>query len=154
MFEHLDTFGHWIAGFVDGEGSFNIGHSAQYGSTYWCSFKLSQRDDDAAIIYQIHDAWCQIGNLTTLAPRGASAPQIVLTVNKLDECELLRDFFIEYPLRAKKARDLEVWSRGLAELRQWRTSRDYDWSRMRELRNQLVNGRLYPVAESSLIGTY
>jgi hypothetical protein len=44
-------FGHWFAGFVDGEGCFLI---TRVGKSYRCIFSLHLRGDDRPILEEIH----------------------------------------------------------------------------------------------------
>jgi hypothetical protein len=49
-----DGFGHWLAGFADGEGSFNIGHPKRPAApSYNCSFSIGLRIDDLPILEEI-----------------------------------------------------------------------------------------------------
>src|SRR4051812_25416446 len=48
-----DGFGHWLAGFIDGEGCFRLHtlYDSRYAYTYYaCYFALDLRDDDTAVL--------------------------------------------------------------------------------------------------------
>lgn len=111
-----DAFGMWLSGFVDGEGCFQINrrkHSiAPCGFVWVVLFSLGLRADDIGILYEIQRFW---GNGSIeIAKReflGFDAkPSAIYRVFSLKaHREILVPHFLRYPLRAKKARDFEVW---------------------------------------------
>lgn len=47
-----DSFGHWLAGFIAGEGCFRV-HKEKEGGYYACHFTLKLQDGDSAILHEI-----------------------------------------------------------------------------------------------------
>ena len=153
-----DPFGHWLAGFIDGEGSFaipchpNRNKHAPGQPTYGCAFEIKLRDDDAPVLAEIAE-WAGFGRLSGRTSRADckldEKPQAMWTVRSKIECAALVDLLDRYPLRAKKARDYAVWREAVAE---WlrvappRRGRPQDWSRMAELKAVLETGRQYGAA--------
>jgi hypothetical protein len=113
-----DAFGHWLAGFIDGEGCFALRrHNPSHicGHSWGAIFVLKVRDDDAAIIEEIA-ARTGLGRVTYgRAPSGYrnTRPQAKWQVQSKADCVALADLLDRYPLRAKKARDLAVWSKAV-----------------------------------------
>lgn len=113
-------FGNWLAGFTDGEGCFQI--SRKNDRAYCCRFTIELRSDDSAILYE-----CQsrtgIGTIRsrTHSPnqysptRSPAKPQTCWTVARHQHVDVLVAIFKRYPLRAKKARDFEIWCRAVVE---------------------------------------
>ncbi len=100
-----DAFGHWLAGFIDGEGSFQI---VAFRGRFDCRFRVKLRDDDRAILEEIVKR-TGIGRIKTDAGHGSSKPQAVWKVQNKAECLALVQLLDRYPVRAKKARDYVVW---------------------------------------------
>jgi hypothetical protein len=105
------AFGHWLAGFIDGEGCFQIVRQSGPGTVgFFCQFDISVRADDVAILREAQ-ARTGLGTVKSLTPRGVKAwnPSARwICKSKADAvglCELLDT----YPLRAKKAADYAVW---------------------------------------------
>lgn len=155
-----DAFGHWLAGFADGEGSFTINCSRFHESLHTV-FKITLRIDDRPILEEIQ-RHTGLGKLFERPARGATNPSVSWVVTGKRDCAQLVRLFDRYPLRAKKARDYAVWREGV---REWnrpnamtRTNGQYsigprrDWSRLAELRRQLMEARAYSVAEPAIDG--
>jgi hypothetical protein len=102
----MDTeFGHWLAGFIAGEGCFAI---ARNHGCWVISFTLTQRDDDAAIIYEIQDR-LGFGTIHRSRGRGNSKPQITWQVARVaDQCRLVQ-ILDRFPMRARKTEDYHIW---------------------------------------------
>lgn len=142
-----DGFGHYMAGFIDGEGSFVIAHAKQ---VYTCRFQLKLRDDDAPILFELQERT----GLGVVKPeknysrsRGPDngRPQMTWVLSNKSDCAMLVRLLERYPLRAKKSRDFAVWK---LAVRERMTKRRYGgWETMEALRNQLVDGRRYVEAE-------
>lgn len=108
-----DAFGHWLAGFVDGEGHFGMSRRGPNGTCYTCHFALVVRADDSKIIDEIHRS-LGVGRVYRYKfirryDTHANNPRCELHVTKKAEVRKLVDVFDRYPLRAKKSRDYRIW---------------------------------------------
>lgn len=126
-------FGHWLAGFVAGEGCFAL--TTRRGG-YACTFQLSLRDDDRAILEEIMDR-LEIGDLEPRPARNGSRPQIAWVVRRKDEVVTLVNILDQYSLRAKKAKDYAIWRRAVFA---W-TALNFD--RLEDLAQELREARAY-----------
>lgn len=99
---HVDridpAFGHWLAGFVDGEGCFYIGRicnrkkGVEYVN-YRCAFTISLRDDDHAVLHEIRDT-LGTGRIVTRKARETSTfrgsgPMLALELGSKAEAQYL-----------------------------------------------------------------
>lgn len=124
-------FGHWLAGFIDGEGCFYI--TRDRARRPWrARFSMALRADDRPILEEckrrtgigtIHDYKTPAGQTTTR-----------WMIQSRADCAELQRLLTIYPLRAKKARDFEVWSEALVVERSVQTGRGAD--------NEIVNERM------------
>ena len=114
LFERL-CFGAYISGLTDGEGSFLI--KADIASVaqrkFYCFFQIKLRADDYKILESIRDYW-NCGRLLyqkcNSSKRPNTKPQWSLHVNRIhDLYNHVMPHFELFPLRAKKARDFELW---------------------------------------------
>jgi LAGLIDADG endonuclease len=151
-----DDFGHWLAGFIDGEGCFYIDFRVRNGwPRYSCSFHLVLRDDDAAILSEIQGR-LGVGNLKRARPRGfpGSRPQLRLNVTSLAGCQRIIQILDVFPLRAKKARDYAIWREAVfawarkggqdaSRRRRGHGPQPHDWSDLRALHRRLLESRSY-----------
>lgn len=140
------ALGHWIAGFIDGEGCFRV-HSERRGSYYAAHFALKQRDDDASLLAFIADR-TGIGRVKDDGSRsGNSKPCAVWVVESKIDAQRLVCLIDKFPLRSRKARDYEVWRRAvmvwthMERGSRWKGPRD--WTPMIELKAELEDGRVY-----------
>lgn len=150
----LDSgFGHWLAGFMDGEGCFSIQEQRNrgYGQTlhYVCKARVTLRGDDAAILYEISE---RTGIGTVLSQHCSNVnPKATWEVSRKAECVALIAILDRYPLRAKKAADYELWRQAVfawMEIRRGgapgtRGQVQHDWSEIRDLRARLMASREY-----------
>jgi hypothetical protein len=143
----VDTeFGHWLAGFIDGEGCFRV-HREKGGGYYACHFTLKLRDDDRAILEDIV-ARTGIGHLKPDLVRGSSKPAVVWVVQSKAECVRLVALLDRFPLRAKKRRDYEIWRQAVAHWvtaprgNRWHGPRD--WTQMIAFKHAIEDARAYP----------
>jgi hypothetical protein len=141
-----DAFGHWLAGFIDGEGSFNIDRN---GPRFCCMFRLVVRADDEAVIREIADR-AGFGQVYYRRRQKAASENehgaIGWQVRTKADCHALVELLDRFPLRAKKARDYDVWRAAVAEwatIRYPRARMAQDWSRMAALKAALEGGRRY-----------
>lgn len=123
-----DSFGHWLAGFVDGEGCFTIcrvttrrGKAEGSSVKTWpnCRFEITLRADDAAIIRTIRDK-LGVGNIYAKHPsansRTGARSAVAYVVHRIDDCLRVVEFFTRYPLRAKKRAQFDVWAEAVHEM--------------------------------------
>lgn len=146
-----DAFGHWFAGFFDGEGSFGIypANVKRGRASGWrCLAKISLRADDRPILEEITAkiglGWIYLDKKGTAAAAAGRNPNVGWFVQNRVSCMALVDVFERYPLRAKKAADFEVWARAV---REWVSSplgaKGRDWAAMESLADELRSGREY-----------
>ncbi len=139
MDEGIDPgFGHWLAGFVAGEGCFAIHRNRE---TWELTFTIALRDDDADILYEIQDQ-LGCGKIYTAKQSGNSKPQAVWSVgNQEDQLHLIH-VLDHFSLRARKAKDYHVWRRAVFA----KAAKDY--LRVGELKNELDEARAYKSRDS------
>ncbi len=143
------AFGHWLAGFIDGEGCFYITRNPSRGS-YCPRFALRLRDDDAGIINEIH-RHTNIGCVCNIkAGNHGGRPTRNWQIQSGEDCRALIRIIEAHPLRSKKGRDYVVWREAV----EWWTGRTggsrwapTDWTPMREFKTSLEQGRAYPSVE-------
>lgn len=98
----------WLAGFLDGEGSFNLMLGARHN--YSARAQVSLRCDDWRVVQMI---WEQtgLGSAVTRPARSTSQAGVTWWVLRALECQALaRRLRAVGGLRAKKARDFAIWS--------------------------------------------
>ena len=111
-------FGHWLAGFTDGEGCFHIAKRVPKNGrqTYGCSFSIKVRADDGDLIRSLPEI-TGIGSVrrqkASVDERRANNPAIRWDVVTANDCLELVAIFTRYPLRSKKSRDFEIWKRAV-----------------------------------------
>ncbi|MDR5729466.1 MAG: LAGLIDADG family homing endonuclease [Terriglobia bacterium] len=99
-----DGFGHWVAGFIDGEGCFYI---TEGQGSHRCVFRLKLRADDGPILHEIVRR-TGLGYVKEFTPRSARPQCEWYVVSKSDAAAPVR-FLERFPLRAKKSRDFAIW---------------------------------------------
>ena len=140
------AFGHWLAGFIAGEGCFRI-HKSKGGIYYACHFALKLRDDERPILEQIVRR-TGIGYLRPDIKRnGRSNPALVWTVHSQEDSLRLLRLMDRYPLRARKQKEHALWRRAVPH---WTTMRrgnrwhgPRDWSKMIALKAAIEHARTY-----------
>jgi hypothetical protein len=100
-----DAFGHWLAGFADGEGSFML-RTGKAGIV--CAFQIGLRSDDKPVLKLIRDTvgFGRVGLASRMGEPGRAA---LYSVQSRKDCAALVRIFDRYPLRAKKATDFAIW---------------------------------------------
>jgi hypothetical protein len=108
-----DEFGYWLAGFTDGEGCFAARiQSFKDGSrALETHFTIGLRADDRAILEEIQRV-LGIGTIKTRRGHYSPNPQAIYGVYcTADFYHIIVPLFERYPLRAKKAKDFQIWKR-------------------------------------------
>jgi hypothetical protein len=118
-----EAFGHWLSGFVDGEGCFLLAMYARRANplrkTPMASLRILLRADDLPILQEIQSFFgCGHINtdrrLTCFATMKAPHEGRSLTIGRAaDLATRVVPHFERFTLRAKKARDFEVWKQGV-----------------------------------------
>lgn len=113
-----DDFGHWFAGFFDGEGSLlvYVGQpDARQHQRARCAASITLRLDDRAILEESQQQ-LRVGRITDLRNHRMTAakPCARWAVDDKAGCAAVVAALDRYPLRSKKARDFEVWREAVA----------------------------------------
>jgi hypothetical protein len=138
------AFGNWLAGLIDGEGSFSIRRQNRAG--YRASLAVALRDDDGAILEEIK-VRLGLGCIYRTGRSGNSNPRCTWEVHSRTDVRKLVEILDEYPLRGNEAADYVVWRRAVelwsAVPRGHRSPGARDWGPMVELQEQLKSVRKY-----------
>jgi hypothetical protein len=118
-----ETDGHALAGFLDAEGCFMI-QPNNGGRSWTCQVSVNVRLDDGDVLSDIARS-TGLGRLSAVAGRRGSRPQSRWQVNSKRECAELTRLLRRFPLRARKRRDFEIWSRAV----DWWSALPYDAER-------------------------
>lgn len=136
------AFNHWLAGFIDGEGYFDIRPTKN--RAFYCRFVLVLRADEKLILEEIVTR-TQLGSISIRhRGRDGASPQIEWYLCTKKDCKSLVELLDAHPLRAKKKRDYELWRQAVLEwTQQVRLSNTYDWSHISSLRDEMMATRRY-----------
>jgi hypothetical protein len=144
-----DAFGHWLAGFIDGEGCFTIMHPRAAEPQLYTRFQLRLRADDRAVLDGIRER-VGVGTIyeyeptaRALAVHPGSKASILWVVCTSAGCARLVELLDRFPLRAKKAHDYAIWREAVSA----RSRRD--WPLMDELKAQLESSRRFDVVPTA-----
>lgn len=111
-----EQFGHWLSGFVDGEGCFRLGF---YKKKPTAAFSISLRADDKPILELIR-SYLGCGKPIYVAKglnRGKESPIAMYVVTGVPSLhDIIIPHFQRCPLRAKKGNDFVVWSQAIGFL--------------------------------------
>lgn len=108
------AFGHWLSGFVDGEGCFNLCLPKTIRSRLAIVFSIRLRADELPILRQIQSFW-HCGTIRFDNYKNSINPICCLQINKVDDLvNIIIPHFENYPLRAKKQHDFNIWRKGVA----------------------------------------
>ncbi len=113
-----EAWGNWFAGLIDGEGCFHFEHRQSPGTVFIFSLQIALRDDDLAILEEIQRnlGFGSIYRYPASSGYGRNAnPKAVYKTTSMPQAEVIVEIFKRFPLRAKKSRDLIVWTEGLQE---------------------------------------
>lgn len=106
-------FGHWFAGFVDGEGCFYIADlGASRPGVLRPRFSLTLRCDDRPLIDRLRNE-INVGTIHEYEPAGPGKRVVRFVVQSQSDCEILVALFTAHPLRSKKARDFAIWAKAV-----------------------------------------
>src|SRR3954453_15045862 len=125
---------HFIAGFLDAEGSFDI-RPNNGGQNWQCWMSLALRDDDTEILVALRQL-TSLGRLFQAPARGTSKPQTVWKIASHAECLRLAELLRGFPLRGRKRREFEIWCEAVHDLVEGPspTSLPLAYAEIRELR--------------------
>ncbi len=135
-----NDFGHWFAGFADGEGCFMCDYDKRDGR-HGARFVIGCRADDKDTLEYIQRS-LGFGTLYTGSERTVkgtdytSAPVTFLRIGRTKDCRKLVVLFDRYPLRSKKAKDYELWKELVCEMSRSVSNRDRKY--MHELKVALT----------------
>ncbi len=102
-----DGEAHTLAGFLDAESHLAV--IPNNGGANWrCECSVNLRDDDREILFSYRDK-LGLGHLTPVAARNGSRPQVHWQIGSKLECQVLAEILDAHPLRARKAREYEIW---------------------------------------------
>ena len=109
-----EAFGHWLAGFIDGEGFFQL-YEAAHKRTYAARFNIKLRDDDRPVLRMIQ---ATLGGGRIYQEPGFRAGASPVAIYRLTHITILKNTLVPLlercPLRAKKQNDFEVWKKAVA----------------------------------------
>lgn len=108
----------WFSGFADGEASFAILRISYDDRAYYRpEFIINLRSDDTGVLVRLQDTFggslYQEPSHTFYNPRNdkeyTSKPRAKWTVLSKKDLLKIVEYFEEFPLRSKKARDFKIW---------------------------------------------
>ena len=163
-----ERFFDWFAGFVAGEGSFQIRQRSD--GSFICELAILLRDDDLSMLIKIQET-LGMGTLHRGPSRRLNQnPQALWRVCGIDDLVRLVEIFDTHSIRAKKQGDYEIWrdavleiSKGRARLNKsgWRTNYDREYLNYLAEKLKIVRGyngpepdEYEPEAEQLELGFY
>jgi hypothetical protein len=105
------AFGYWLAGFIDGEGSFQIArYRNKSGDSYGCRLKLAVRYDDHPLLGEIQRT-LGLGKLYTFDSTRSGMPRRYShwEAFRREDCSRMVEILDTFPLRSKKRQDYLIW---------------------------------------------
>lgn len=109
-----NDFGHWLAGLIDGEGTFLIakhkGRNKEGRPLFNPLMLVRLRNDDHDVLAQVQKI-TGIGTLNTYSTK--TSPQSAWQVASKTDVRKLVSILDDHPLRTKKKRDYEIWKRAV-----------------------------------------
>jgi hypothetical protein len=141
-----EDFGHWFAGFADGEGNFDVRPAAN-GRSYTCRFAIGLRADDLPILEEIV-RMTGLGSIRLQdGGAGEQKRQARWSVERKEHLARLVEIFDRFPLRAKKARDYVLWRRAVVLWLGVRSRRRHDWFEIAAISAELRAQRRFAPVE-------
>lgn len=116
--DHIDRnyFAAFVSGLTDGEGCFALLRLGKYKSCH-AVFRLCLRADDLPGLELIRSFFGCGNIMSATKKKGNWNPSSAFLVSSLqDHLNVIIPHFDKYPLLFKKARDYEVWKKGIAVL--------------------------------------
>jgi hypothetical protein len=105
--ELTDELGAFLAGFIEGEGSFGIPRQVRR-QNHRCAMSLTVRADDLPLLDELRDSTA-LGTITEQPARASSAPQATWRVAAKADCVRLIEILDRFPLRGCKSRAWAIW---------------------------------------------
>ena len=109
-----EALSHYIAGFVDGEGTFHVGihrrEALKLGWQVYCEFHVSQHEEKTPILEQIKAVFGCGYIKQNHAKRIDDLTKVFVVRNQRDLCNKVIPFFKKYPLLSSKAKDFEKFA--------------------------------------------
>lgn len=143
------AFGNWLAGFIDGEGCFYI--TTNTNQPGWCrpKFALGLRCDDRPVVESIRTTLGDIGTIHEYQPKSNSKRKVHWTISSQADCEALCVLLDAHPLRSKKQKDYEFWSRAVSAAAKLRRGNGVEkanadiYAFIKKCRNEIARVRVY-----------
>jgi hypothetical protein len=116
-----DSFGHWLSGFVDGEGTFQLRAGRQNDRSeprivHFAHFRITLRDDDADVLRLIQSYWAcgMVYFASNVRSKTKANPIAVYSVQSTpDLAGTVVAHFERFPLRSKKRNDFIIWKQAI-----------------------------------------
>jgi hypothetical protein len=99
--------GHFIAGFIEGEGHLGIVEQ-NGGQSYGCFMSLGVRDDDAPLARWLRER-TELGTVSPVPAYRTSKPQVRWLIRTQADCRALVELLDRYELRGRKRREYDTW---------------------------------------------
>jgi hypothetical protein len=141
-------FGHWLAGFIDGEGCFEL-VPLKGGRLYTARFNLTCRDDELETLEAIRKrtGFGSIYRAHNRRSKTKANPVARWSINGKPSVAALIALLDRHPLRAKKARDYAIWREAALLWLAYRGDRfnraAAPWAEMARLKQEMQAGRAY-----------
>ena len=107
-----EALGHFIAGYISGEGSFYISQPKSTLGQMQCGFTLKVHADDQELVEAV---WLALGKAGRIYPpdvkRAATVTLMIRSQNELVNAVI--PFFDQYPLRGKKRDHYDLWKQAV-----------------------------------------
>ena len=105
--DNSEALGHFIAGYISGEGSFYITLPQAVSGQVQCGFALKVQAADRELVELIRQTMGESGRLYVSAARGGTVAWQVRSQREL--VSVIIPFFDRYPLRGQQQRTYVLW---------------------------------------------